>query len=330
MMSAPLKKRICPFFENDLCLLGDDCKLAHQLPLVGRGDGHSEEEEEKNSCPKFCAPPTPPPSEAVKRSTPPRAPKRTVSVLHGSGDPSAPPPASKLNPKAPDFQAQKVSKKVDKLNPEAPDFQPKTASRLEKNTAWMMTNAELRRENVELRGSLDDLEKRMKRLMSVPPPGHLPTVIMCAFCENPGHVMKSAGDGRVTCPKLLANVCSRCGAVNSVADQVENGPLLEWGGLHYPDDWQVFVGNLPQSCTQADLADRLHSLFGAYGKVVHVRVANEWFANQSRHAFVLFETAQAAQRVLSCKGGNVVLGDHSLNVHRCTKTMVRKREGTSK
>ena len=58
-------------------------------------------------------------------------------------------------------------KKVDKLNPEAPDFQPKTASRLEKNTAWMMTNAnaELRRENVELRGSLDDLEKRMKRLM---------------------------------------------------------------------------------------------------------------------------------------------------------------------
>ena len=56
-------------------------------------------------------------------------------------------------------------KKVDKLNPEAPDFQPKTASRLEKNTAWKMTNAELRRENVELRGSLDDLEKRMKRLM---------------------------------------------------------------------------------------------------------------------------------------------------------------------
>ena len=53
-------------------------------------------------------------------------------------------------------------------------------------------------------------------------------------------------------------------------------------------------------------------------------------ANCSRHAFVLFETAQAAQRVLSCKGGNVVLGDHSLNVHRCTKTMVRKREGTSK
>ena len=38
--------------------------------------------------------------------------------------------------------------------------------------------------------------------------------------------------------------------------------------MHYPDDWQVFVEQLPQSCTEDDL----RVLFGSYGTVEGVRI----------------------------------------------------------
>jgi hypothetical protein len=81
----------------------------------------------------------------------------------------------------------------------------------------------------------------------------------------------------------------------------------------YDDNLQVFVGNIPHTTTE----ETLKEVFEQYGPVVEVRIHGKGVKPQGQgkaplYAFVIFETADAAEAALNKKP--MLNNDHRLNV----------------
>nr|CAB3247825.1 ras GTPase-activating protein-binding protein 2 [Phallusia mammillata] len=75
--------------------------------------------------------------------------------------------------------------------------------------------------------------------------------------------------------------------------------------IRYPDQQQIFVGNLPYDISESDLKDH----FADFGKVIEVRI-NHSHSNNPSFGFVIFEECQAVDRVLE------VMPTHYKDKHR--------------
>ncbi|KAI0217018.1 Ras GTPase-activating protein-binding protein 2 [Lamellibrachia satsuma] len=76
----------------------------------------------------------------------------------------------------------------------------------------------------------------------------------------------------------------------------------------YPDNQQLFVGNLPHTISENELI----SYFEKFGAVVDARINRKANRDVPHFGFVVFEEATAVQNVLDQKP--IMLGDHRLNV----------------
>lgn len=78
---------------------------------------------------------------------------------------------------------------------------------------------------------------------------------------------------------------------------------------HYPDDQQVFVGNLPHRLTEADLKKFLEE----FGPVVGLRIHRSSTSNNvPNFGFVIFESKETVQLILASKP--LICDNHRINV----------------
>ncbi|XP_076458979.1 ras GTPase-activating protein-binding protein 2-like [Babylonia areolata] len=90
----------------------------------------------------------------------------------------------------------------------------------------------------------------------------------------------------------------------------ENGTKSFNSGPKYPDDQQLFVGNLPHSMTEPELK----SFFECYGTVLDLRINTKGSGSRvPNFGFVVFESSETAQTVLKQKP-IMYKGEHRLNV----------------
>jgi Ras GTPase-activating protein-binding protein 1 len=79
----------------------------------------------------------------------------------------------------------------------------------------------------------------------------------------------------------------------------------------YPDNQQIFVGNLPQTMSEKELK----TYFEDYGKVAELRINKKGGSPAvPGYGFVVFEEAKTVERVLAHKGPFLIQGGHRLNV----------------
>lgn len=124
------------------------------------------------------------------------------------------------------------------------------------------------------------------------------------------------GPQKPTRPQALAEERNSTGrpVVNGGKD--ENGPRRAAGsgtGPVYPDNQQVFVGNLPQHLTDQDLIE----FFEQYGKVLDFRINRKSGMSgnnvgQKNFGFMAFDSPETVQKVLTSRP--IYMKKHRLNI----------------
>lgn len=122
------------------------------------------------------------------------------------------------------------------------------------------------------------------------------------------------------------------GGLGGETNQMDDGEDKRFGSNRYPDSHQVFVGNLSQDLSDAELK----AFFSQYGRVVEVRINSNTKQMSGRrlpnYGFVVFEDGHAVENLLSStKSNNLTLknerGEFRLNIEEKRARQGRQSSG---
>ncbi|KAK1791473.1 hypothetical protein P4O66_013160 [Electrophorus voltai] len=110
------------------------------------------------------------------------------------------------------------------------------------------------------------------------------------------------------------------GRAESEAGEVDRGRMVR-----YPDNHQLFVGNLPHDISERELCD----FFMTYGNVVELRINTKGVGGKlPNFGFVVFDDSEPVQRILGARP-IMFRGEVRLNVEEKKTRLVREREARS-
>uniref|UniRef100_A0A4W4HHD4 GTPase activating protein (SH3 domain) binding protein 2 n=1 Tax=Electrophorus electricus TaxID=8005 RepID=A0A4W4HHD4_ELEEL len=127
-------------------------------------------------------------------------------------------------------------------------------------------------------------------------------------------------DQRVRDRPALSSRGPRTGRAESEAGEVDRGRMVR-----YPDNHQLFVGNLPHDISERELCD----FFMTYGNVVELRINTKGVGGKlPNFGFVVFDDSEPVQRILGARP-IMFRGEVRLNVEEKKTRLVREREARS-
>jgi len=91
--------------------------------------------------------------------------------------------------------------------------------------------------------------------------------------------------------------------------------------VYYPDEKQIFVGNLRHQVEKSEIQQHFHE----YEPIIEVRLIDNQHNGQPNCAFVVFQSEQQVQDVLSNKGALTMMGENRINIGEKTSRYGKKR-----